>query len=272
MQIQGTSPPGGPERLPRGASKQNGMSAAERTTDPGKEKKPSSDVALSKDMSIELQAMMESLGSSRRSMAEGINTIRAADGRLEEIESAMERLKQAAAEATNGILSSGQREALQEQLSTVRDLLERVAEEFQFEGVNILDGAVGNIPLHTEVEGGGTARFQLPDTTVKGLGLEEVDFSSPESDAPAKEGITAAVEKVVEARTKLGSAEGELTTALRGIDRREGLRQGPDRIKDAEEAVAMARRAKEQIVGHRSASKSTQAHVMNARAAQLLAS
>ncbi len=154
----------------------------------------------------------------------------------------------------------------------MRDLLERVAEEAQFEGVNILDGSVGSIPLHVEIEGAKSIEVKLPDTTPRGLGLEAVDFSSPESAEAAVDELGSAMSIVAESRAQLSSVDGQLSSILRSVDAgKESAQPSESRINNMDGAVEMAKNARDKIVSDGGESVKAQANISNARAQQLLA-
>ena len=109
-------------------------------------------------MSRRMNSQIEGLGVANNTSKDAISIVQVADGSLSEIHEVLQRMSQLAIQASNGTLTDSDREAIQSEVTLLKEEIERMAQTTQFNGQTILDGSfdyrgyatVGNDPQATE--------------------------------------------------------------------------------------------------------------------------
>ncbi len=92
-------------------------------------------------MSRRMNSQIEGLGVANSSSNDAISIVQVADGTLSEIHEVLQRMNQLAVQASNGTLMESDREIIQEEVTLLKEEIERMANTTQFNGQNILDGS-----------------------------------------------------------------------------------------------------------------------------------
>ncbi|MBO4458641.1 MAG: flagellin FliC3 [Butyrivibrio sp.] len=92
-------------------------------------------------MARRMNSQIESLGIANNSANDGISIVQVADGTLSEIHDILQRMNQLAIQASNGTLTDSDRETIQEEVTQLKQEIDRMAETTQFNGQSILDGS-----------------------------------------------------------------------------------------------------------------------------------
>lgn len=95
-----------------------------------------SGLAMAKRMNLQLKGLEFSKDNSN----EGVSIVRTADGALSEITEMLQRTNELAIKGANGTMSDKDREALEAEVKQLKDEIQRIATETQFNGQKILDG------------------------------------------------------------------------------------------------------------------------------------
>jgi flagellin len=92
-------------------------------------------------MSRRMNAQIEGLGVANGSSNDAISIVQVADGTLSEIHEILQRMNELAIKASNGTLTSDDREMVQAEVTLLKEEIERMSNTTQFNGQNILDGS-----------------------------------------------------------------------------------------------------------------------------------
>ncbi len=98
------------------------------------------DDAAGLQISNRLTSQINGLNQGISNANDGISLAQTAEGAMEEITNALQRIRTLAIQSQNGINSSGDRTALQKEVSALKTEINRIASTTQFGGVNLLDG------------------------------------------------------------------------------------------------------------------------------------
>ena len=109
-------------------------------------------------MSRRMNSQIEGLGVANNTSKDAISIVQVADGSLSEIHEVLQRMSELAVQASNGTLTDSDREAIQSEVTLLKEEIERMAQTTQFNGQTILDGSfdyrgyatVGNDPSTAE--------------------------------------------------------------------------------------------------------------------------
>jgi len=142
-----------------------------------------SDDAAGLQISNRLTTQVNGLNQGVRNANDGISVVQTAEDALQEITTALQRMRVLAVQAENGINSDSDKLALQKEVSQLQSEIDRIASSTQFGGRNLLDGTysssflVGangdqNIDIELESEYGFGSI---------GLGIDGLDITNAES-------------------------------------------------------------------------------------------
>ena len=92
-------------------------------------------------MSRRMNSQIEGLGVANASSNDAISIVQVADGTLSEIHEVLQRMNQLAVQASNGTLTDSDRQTIQEEVTLLKEEIERMANTTQFNGQSILDGS-----------------------------------------------------------------------------------------------------------------------------------
>lgn len=99
-----------------------------------------SDDAAGLQISNRLTTQVNGLNQAVRNANDGISLVQTADGALEEVTTALQRMRVLAIQAENGINSDADKDALQKEVAQLKTEIDRIADTTQFGGTNLFDG------------------------------------------------------------------------------------------------------------------------------------
>ena len=112
-------------------------------------------------MSRRMNSQIEGLGVANDSSNDAISIVQVADGSLSEIHEILQRMNQLAIQASNGTLTESDRMTIQEEVTQLKDEIERMAQTTQFNGQNILDGSFDLKGYVTDETGNTNPNFKV---------------------------------------------------------------------------------------------------------------
>ena len=91
-------------------------------------------------ISNRMNAQIKSLYKAKDNASNAVNAIQTADGALNEVHNMLQRMNELAVKASNGTLTSSDREAIQKEVTALRDEIARVAKDTEYNTQNLLGG------------------------------------------------------------------------------------------------------------------------------------
>lgn len=190
-----------------------------------------------------------------RNSNDGISTIAIADGALAQISSVLQRLGELAEQSANGVFSTQQRSALQNEFSALGSEIERIAVTTTFNGVKLLSGGQA-ITLQVGFNSASTAQIQITNVvgTLAALGLAQTNESAmsysicggsidagQSASRAALDAINSAIGSLSQTRGNLGAAESRLKVTINNLSvARENYAAAESRIRDVDVATEAA--------------------------------
>ena len=220
-----------------------------------------------------------------RNANDGISTIAIADSALGEIGNVLSRLAELSEQSANGVFSTNQRSALQNEFTALGSEIERIAVTTEFNGVKLLSG---NSQLVLQVGFNSQSTSQISYTGVQGtlaaLGLANANtsnFSYSINGATGVEGqsasrlaldaVNTAISSLASTRGVLGAAESRLRVAINNLSvARENFASAESRIRDVDVASEAAELTRLGILQQAGAAILAQANQQPALALSLL--
>jgi flagellin len=218
---------------------------------------------------------------------DGISFIQTAEGYLQSSQDIIQRLRELAVQASNGIYTAEDRMQIQVEVSQLVDEIDRIASHAQFNGLNMLTGRfaretgeniiTGSMWFHIGANMDQRERVYIGTMTAKALGVKNVGddtimtLSSPDNANRSIGVLDAALKKVNKQRADLGAYQNRLEHAIRGIDiGAENLQAAESRIRDADMASEMVEFTKNRILSQAGNAMLAQANQKTQQVLQLL--
>jgi flagellin len=101
------------------------------------------DDAAGLSISEKLRAQIRGLNRASTNALDGISLIQTAEGALNEVHSILQRMRELAVQAANGIYTASDRQAIQLEVSQLTDEINRIASSTEFNTKKLLDGTLG---------------------------------------------------------------------------------------------------------------------------------
>lgn len=163
---------------------QNDMSTAMERLSSGKRINTAGDDAAGLAISNRLTSQVRGLNQAIRNANDGISLIQTAEGALDETTNILQRMRELAIQSANGIYSDANRSTLDAEVQQLIKELDRIATTTTFNGLNILDGSLGDIELQASAEANQTIEFSIGavDADTLGFGSVTADIAGDDVD------------------------------------------------------------------------------------------
>jgi len=242
-------------------------------------------------VSEKMRSQIRGLQQAERNAADGINMIQTAEGYLQETSNILQRLRELAVQASNGIYSAEDRMQIQVEVSALVDEVNRIASHAQFNGMNILTGRfaqetgeniiTASMYFHIGANMDQRERVYIGTMTAQGLGIQGpgglphtasfITMSNPDSANASIGVIDAALRRVNKQRADLGAYQNRLDHARRGLAvGAENLQATESQIRDTDMAAETVEFVTNQILVQSSTAMLAQANQVPQSVLQLL--
>lgn len=95
-------------------------------------------------ISEKMRAQIKGLTAASDNSQDAISLVQTAEGGLQEVHSMLNRMQELATKSSNGTYTDDvDRKALQDEVSALKDEINRIADSTNFNGINLLDGSMG---------------------------------------------------------------------------------------------------------------------------------
>lgn len=91
-------------------------------------------------VSNRMNAQIRSLYKAKDNASNAVNVVQTADGSLTEVHNMLQRMNELAVKASNGTLTTSDREAIQKEVNALRDEIDRIAKDSEYNTQNLLGG------------------------------------------------------------------------------------------------------------------------------------
>jgi flagellin len=226
------------------------------------------DDAAGLQVSEKLRAQIRGSQKALDNVQDGINMLNIADGAMQTITDAVQRMRELAVQAANDTYSSAQRSAMQTEYDSLSSGITQIAEAAQFNGINLLDGSAvaSGINLQITANEGGNA-----DDLDIGSGLLDVnditstisggDLSGHGTAQSAIASLDSALDDINAARGRLGAFTNRLEyTAQNLATNIENTSASESRVRNVDVALESANLARNQILQQAASSMLAQAN------------
>jgi flagellin len=242
-------------------------------------------------VSEKMRSQIRGLRRAEKNAMDGISFIQTTEGYLQETQDMIQRLRELAVQASNGIYSDEDRMQIQVEVSALVDEVNRIASHAQFNGMNLLTGrfarfsgenvVTASMWLHIGANMDQRERLFIGTMTAQGLGLQNpngpphtatfISLSSPDRANMAIGLLDEAMKAVNKQRADLGAYQNRLEYAMKGLAMgAENLQASESRIRDVDMAEQMVEFVKNQILVQSSTAMLAQANTKPQTVLELL--
>lgn len=238
-------------------------------------------------VSEKMRSQIRGLNQASTNASNGISFIQTAEGYLQESQDIIQRLRELAVQASNGIYTAEDRMQIQVEVSQLVDEIDRIASHAQFNGMNMLTGrfaratgenvVTASMWFHIGANMDQRERVYIGTMTSKGLGVRNagdntiLTLADPDNANRAIGTLDEALKKVNKQRADLGAYQNRMEHAIRGIDiGAENMQAAESRIRDTDMANEMVKYTKDRILSQAGNAMLAQANQKSQGVLQLL--
>ena len=238
-------------------------------------------------VSEKMRSQIRGLNRAAQNAQDGISFIQTTEGYLQNTQDILQRIRELAIQAANGIYTTEDRMQIQVEVSQLVDEVDRIASHAQFNGLNMLTGryaeaetgqvSTGSMWFHIGANMDQRERVYIGTMTAKAIGIknivndEIISISTPDKANQAIGTLDEALKKVSKQRADLGAYQNRLEFATKGIlIAAENLQAAESRIRDTDMAAEMVEYSKNNILIQSATAMLAQANQKNQSVLQLL--
>lgn len=226
-------------------------------------------------VSEKMRAQIRGLNQAIRNINDGVSFIQTTEGYLQGTTDSLQRIRELAVQAANGIYSDEDRGYIQVEVSQMVTEVNRIASQAQFNGMTLLDGrfAEGTDGMRIHM-GPNTDQFAVMfvgSMTAEVLGVEGSNVGTMDSANTLIATIDGALQIVNAQRADLGAYQNRMEMASRGqAVASENLQSTESQIRDLNMATGMVDLTREQILNQAGTAMLAQANQSTAGVVRLL--
>lgn len=219
------------------------------------------DDASGLSISEKMRSQIRGLNQASRNIGDAVSFVQVAEGYLQETTDVLQRIRELAVQASNGVYSDEDRMQIQVEVSQLVAEVDRIASSAQFNGMNLLTGRFAkDSDTVMQFQAGANVdqniRAYIGTMTSQALGLtgiqgtdERISISSPDEANSTIAVLDNALKNVNKQRADLGAYTNRMELAQKGINvAAENTQAAESRIRDADMAKEMVEYSKNQIL------------------------
>lgn len=235
------------------------------------------DDASGLSISEKMRSQIRGLNQASRNIGDAVSFTNVAEGYLQETTDVLQRIRELAVQASNGVYSDEDRMQIQVEVSQLVAEVDRIASSAQFNGMNLLTGrfakdsdTVMQFQVGANVDQ--SIRAYIGTMTATALGLKgiqgeegnQISIASPDEANATIASLDEALKNVNKQRADLGAYQNRMEMAQKGINvAAENTQAAESRIRDADMAKEMVEYSKNQILSEASSAMLAQSLNVN---------
>jgi flagellin len=215
-----------------------------------------------------LRANVRALDQAVRNANDGISVAQIADGAVQEVTYLLTRAFSLAEQAATGTVDAAGRQALDDELTSIRDEIDRISDQSNYNGVKLMDATATAISIFVgDLSGAGTSiSVTFTEVSSSSIGVDATDISA--LDLTTADGAATALSTLSEAllsagkvRAALGAGMNRLQSAVAVLQNMsQNTLAAESNIRDANMAEEISNMTKYQILSQSGIAALTQAN------------
>ena len=201
---------------------------------------------------------------------DGISVAQVAEGGLGSINDDVNRIRELTLQSGNGVLSDGDRRAIQSEITQLQENISQTIEQTNFAGKPLLSDN-GELSFQTGANGGQSISINTQDIASQLSGVLSIDITSGTSVEDALSAADDAIEVVGGARGDLGAVQNRFESTARNLTQANvNTAEARSRLQDLDYAQAASERAANDVRGQAAISVQAQANQQEGQVLALL--
>jgi flagellin len=238
-------------------------------------------------VSEKMRSQIRGLNQASKNAQNGISFVQTTEGYLQETTDIVQRIRELAVQASNGIYTEEDRMQIQVEVSQLVAEVDRIASQAQFNGMNMLTGrfaqvngdnaVTGSMWFHIGANVDQRISMYIGTMTATSLGLREfgsegiMSIASPDDANSSIGTLDEALKKINKQRADLGAYQNRFEMAAKGVNiAAENTQAAESRIRDTDMASEMVNFTKNQILTQSGAAMLAQANSQSQNVLALL--
>ena len=214
-----------------------------------------SDDAAGLSIRENMTAQIKGLNAAVRNANDAISMLQTADGALNEVADMLQRMRELGTLAQNDTYSTAQRVAMNDEFTQLQSEIDRIADNTQWNGMNLLDGTGGNwgggslFTFQVGANAGQTISVAIAGMGIASLGISAVSIGTVTDARDAVTALDDAISVLNTRRSVLGSVINRLTHAVDNLTNvSQNASESRSRVTDTDYATATSELARTQII------------------------
>lgn len=236
----------------------------------GKQVNDATDGAAAQQIIDRLTSEVEGSRQAVSNVYDGISLAQVAEGGLSSINDDVNRIRELTLQSGSGILSDGDRQALQSEISQLQDNISQTIEQTNFAGKPLLseDGALS---FQVGANAGNSVDIETQDFASQLSSVLSIDLTSGTSINDALSAADDAIELVGGAQGELGATQNALQSAARNLTQANvNAAESRSRIQDLDFAQATSQQAANDVLSQSALTIQAQANQQEGQVLALL--
>ncbi|MEK6705159.1 MAG: flagellin [Bdellovibrionota bacterium] len=183
----------------------------------------SGDDAAGLSISENLRTQIRSMTQAERNANDGISFAQVAEGGLSEISNVLGRLRELAIQASSDTIGDHERGYINEEVQTLVQEIDRIAQTTNFSGVKLLtgDGPKTLLEFQVGTRNDPADRIQFNteenDVRISSIGLDGLNYENIDGARDSMDTVDTAISKVFSVRAKLGAIQNKLHATVNNL-------------------------------------------------------
>lgn len=157
-----------------------------------------------------ITAALNGLERSELNITNATGLLGTAQGGLEALSAPLQEMHALAIQGASDLISDSERQSLDERMSVLKQDIDRIAKELDFNGVKLLDGSFASKSIQVGSNAGNQISIDLSDATASGLGINNISLNSATSAGEAITLIQDALGQISQTSADIGSVQNRL--------------------------------------------------------------
>ncbi|AGP80971.1 flagellin-like protein [Alteromonas mediterranea MED64] len=236
----------------------------------GKKINDATDGAAAQQIFDRLTSEVEGNRQSLNNVYDGISLAQVAEGGLGSINDDVNRIRELTLQSGSGVLSSGDRRAIQSEITQLQENISQTIEQTNFAGKPLLSEN-GSLDFQSGANANQSISINTQDIASQLGGVLSIDITAGTSVNEALEAADAAIETIGSARGDLGATQNRFESAARTLTQANvNTAEARSRIQDLDFAQAVSQQASNDVLGQAALTVQAQANQQEGQVLSLL--
>lgn len=200
------------------------------------------DDAAGLGISEKMRTQIKGLNQASANTQDGCSMFQAIESATDEVHSILQRMSTLSIQSANDINTDDDRELINKEVEQLKDEIDRIAKDTEFNGKKVLDGTYGSNGQRLDIMVGENPGFIISFPPIESiacdsLGIDDLSVSTKNGSEKAINKLNKAINEVSSRRVQIEATGNRLTHAVRSVDNNaENMTASESRIRDTDMA------------------------------------